>query len=43
MAEQSVSLRDHQQAIIHYQEALKYSANDLKIMTSLAKLFMQVT
>lgn len=42
MAEQSISLRDNQQAIIHYQEGLKYSPNDYKIMTSLAKLYMQV-
>lgn len=43
MAEQSISLRDNQQAIIHYQEALKHSPNDLQIMTALAKLYMQVS
>lgn len=42
MAEQSISLRDNQQAIVHYHEALKYSPNDLKIMTALARLYMQV-
>lgn len=42
MAEQSISLRDNQQAIIHYQEALKHSPDDLKLMTALARLFMQV-
>lgn len=42
MAEQSISLRDNQQAIVHYHEALKYSQNDLKIMTALARLYMQV-
>lgn len=42
MAEQSISLRDNQQAIIHYKEALKYSADDFKIMTALARLYMQV-
>lgn len=42
MAEQSISLRDNQQAIVHYHEALKYSPNDIKIMTALARLYMQV-
>lgn len=42
MAEQSISLRDNQQAIIHYHEALKYSPNDMKVMTALARLYMQV-
>lgn len=42
MAEQSISLRDNQQAIVHYHEALKYSPNDLKDMTALARLYMQV-
>lgn len=42
MAEQSISLRDNQQAIVHYHEALRYSPNDMKIMTALARLYMQV-
>lgn len=42
MAEQSISLRDSHQAISHYQEALKYSPDDIKIITSLARLYMQV-
>lgn len=42
MAEQSIQLRDNHQAINHYREALKYSPDDIKIVTALARLHMQV-
>lgn len=42
MAEQSMQLRDNHQAILYYKEALKYSLEDIKILSSLAKLYMQV-
>lgn len=42
MAEQSIMLRDNHQAINHYKEALKYSPDDIKIVTALARLYMQV-
>lgn len=42
MAEQSVALRDNYQAVVHYKEALRYSPDDLKIMTPLARLQMQI-
>lgn len=43
MAEQATSLRDNQQAIQHNKEALKYSPDDVSIMASLARLYMQVS
>lgn len=42
MAEQSIALRDNHQAISHYHEALKYTPDDIKIITALARLCMQV-
>lgn len=42
MAEQSIALRDNYQAVVHYKEALKYSPDDTKIITSLARLNIQV-
>lgn len=42
LAEQSVALRDNYQAVIHYKEALRYSPDDLKIMTPLARIHMQI-
>lgn len=42
MAEQSILLRDNHQAIIHYREALKYSPDDIKTVTALARLHLQV-
>lgn len=42
MAEHSISLRDNEQAIHHYKEAIKYSPQDAVIMASLAKLYMQM-
>ena len=42
MAEQSISLRDNDQAIHHYREAIKFSPQDAVIMASLAKLYMQM-
>lgn len=42
MAEQAVSLRDNDQAIQHYKDALKSTPDDLIIMAALARLYMQV-
>lgn len=42
MAEQSILMRDNYQAVIHYKEALRYTPDDLKIMTPLARLHMQI-
>lgn len=42
MAEQSIALRDNHQAVSHYHEALKYTPEDIKIITALARLCMQV-
>lgn len=42
MAEQSLQLRDINRAINCYKEVLKYLPDDLKGMTSLARLYMQV-
>lgn len=42
LGEQSIMLRDNHQAITHYKEALKYSPDDIKIITALARLHMQV-
>lgn len=42
MAEQAISLRDNEQAIQHYKDALKSSPDDLVIMASLARMYMQV-
>lgn len=42
MAEQAISLRDNEQAIHHYREALKYCPLDLTIMAALARLHMQM-
>lgn len=41
MAEQATSLRDNLQAIQHNREALKYSPDDVPVMASLARLYMQ--
>ena len=42
MAEHSFSIRDFNQAVDHYKEALSYKPNDVKALLSLAKLHMQV-
>lgn len=42
MAEQSISLRDNQQAIHHYKEALRALPQDLTIMAALARLHIQM-
>lgn len=41
MAEQSLKLKDTPQAIVHYKEAMKYSSNDINIMSALARIYMQ--
>lgn len=42
MAEQAISLRDNQQAIAHYKEAMKFAQGDHLIMGAYARLCMQV-
>jgi len=42
MAEQSINLRDNEQAIHHYKEALKYAHQDIAILAALARLYLQV-
>lgn len=42
MAEQSLQLRDINRAINCNKDVLKYSPDDLKAMTSLARLYTQV-
>lgn len=42
MAEQSIHLRDNDQAVHHYKEALKFSPQDVTILASIARLYMQV-
>ncbi|XP_055680428.1 tetratricopeptide repeat protein 21B-like [Lutzomyia longipalpis] len=42
MAEQSIHLRDNDQAVHHYKEALKFSPQDITILASIARLYMQV-
>lgn len=42
MAEHSSSVRDFNQAVDYYKEALTYKPNDVKALLSLAKLYMQV-
>jgi tetratricopeptide repeat protein 21B len=42
LAEQSILIRDNEQAIQHYKESIKYSPQDIVLQASLAKLFMQL-
>lgn len=42
MAEQSILVRDNDQAIHHYKEAIKFSPQDTTQQASLAKLYMQL-
>lgn len=42
MAEQSITIRDNDQAVHHYKEAIKYSPQDPTIICALAKLYMQM-
>lgn len=42
MAEHSMMVRDNEQAILHYKEAIKFSPQDTAQQASLAKLFMQL-
>lgn len=42
MAEQSMMIRDNEQAILHYKEAIKFSPQDTSQQASLAKLYMQL-
>lgn len=43
LADLSIALKDNEQAIQHYKDALFVSPNDLKIMARLAKIYMQVS
>ncbi|XP_058063810.1 tetratricopeptide repeat protein 21B-like [Anopheles bellator] len=42
MAEQSMAIRDNEQMVHHYKEALKYAQGDTKVMASLARIYMQL-
>ncbi|XP_046740894.1 tetratricopeptide repeat protein 21B-like [Diprion similis] len=42
MAEHASSLRDFDQAIVYYKEALSHKSGDTKALLSLAKIYMQV-
>ena len=42
MAEHATALREFDQAIDYYKEALSYKPNDITALLSLAKLYMQV-
>lgn len=42
MAEQSMMVRDNEQAIQHYKEAIKFSPQDITQQAALAKLYMQL-
>lgn len=42
LAEHSIMIRDNEQAIQHYKEAIKYSPQDISLQASLAKLYMQM-
>uniref|UniRef100_A0A182NAG6 Tetratricopeptide repeat protein 21B n=1 Tax=Anopheles dirus TaxID=7168 RepID=A0A182NAG6_9DIPT len=42
MAEQSQAVRDSEQMIHHYKEALKYTPADTAVMASLARIYMQL-
>ncbi|XP_058128172.1 tetratricopeptide repeat protein 21B-like [Anopheles ziemanni] len=42
MAEQSQAIRDNEQMIHHYKEALKYAQSDTVIMAALARVYMQL-
>lgn len=43
LADLSIALKDNEQAIQHYKDALFVAPNDLKIMARLAKIYMQVS
>ncbi|XP_055541465.1 tetratricopeptide repeat protein 21B-like [Wyeomyia smithii] len=42
MAEQSIALRDNEQAVHHYHEALKIMPGDVNVLVALARAYMQV-
>lgn len=42
MAEQSISLRENENALQFYKEALKFSPEDVQILCSLGRLYMQM-
>lgn len=42
MAEQSIMVRDTDQAILHYKEAIRFSPQDTNLLAALAKLYMQL-
>lgn len=42
MADNSSALRDYNQAIAYFKEALTYKPTDTKALLSLAKIYMQV-
>ncbi|XP_001655859.2 tetratricopeptide repeat protein 21B isoform X2 [Aedes aegypti] len=42
MAEQSIAIRDNEQAIHHYREALRMNSNDVGLLSALARTYMHV-
>ncbi|XP_050099284.1 tetratricopeptide repeat protein 21B-like [Anopheles aquasalis] len=42
MAEQSMAIRDNEQMVMHYKEALKFAHGDTSVMASLARIYMQL-
>ncbi|XP_046833910.1 tetratricopeptide repeat protein 21B-like isoform X2 [Vespa crabro] len=42
MADHASSIRDYDQAVLYYKEALSYKPADIKALLSLAKLYMQI-
>ncbi|XP_055585953.1 tetratricopeptide repeat protein 21B-like [Uranotaenia lowii] len=42
MAEQSIAIRDNEQAIHHYKEALKITPNEIGLLAALARTYMHV-
>lgn len=41
LAEQSLAVRESEQAIQYYKEAIKYAPSDVVLMAALAKVYMQ--
>lgn len=42
MAQQSINLRNNDQALKCFKECLKYRPNDISVLSSLARLYMQM-
>lgn len=42
MAEQSIAIRDNEQAIHHYREALRITPTEVSLLSALARTYMHV-